>query len=63
MPLHIPPAPLVIPPPNVRPVPPMGGGGSPSDGPPQPQFHCNRKKTFLWRLWRLVFPMPMFWAK
>ena len=31
-----------------------GGGGSPSDSPPQPQFQCNLKKIFLRRL---VFPM------
>ena len=48
--LHVPPAPLVIPPPNVRPVPPLGGG-SPSDGlHPQPQFQCNLEKNFLRRL-------------
>ena len=36
------------------PVPPTGRGGSPSDGPPQPQFEYNVKKNFLRRL---VFPM------
>ena len=47
----LPPAPLVTPPP------PLGGGRSPSDGPPQPQFQGNLKKNFLRRLWCLVFPM------
>ena len=33
------------------------GGGSPGDGPPQPQFQCNLRKIFLRHLWRLVVPM------
>ena len=46
--------PLVIPPLMSGRSPPIrGGGGSPSDGPPQPQFQCNLKKSFLRRL---VFP-------
>ena len=43
-----PPPPLVIPAPNVRPVPTRvggGGGRSPSDSHPRPQ--CNLKKSFL----------------
>ena len=41
------PRPPCDPPRNVRPFPPpLGGGGSPSDGPPQPQFQCHPKKNF-----------------
>ena len=38
------PPPFVIPPPKVRPVPPMGGGRGRGRSPPQPQFQCNLKK-------------------
>ena len=36
----------------------MRGGGSPNDGPPQPQFLCDLKKNFLQRLWRSVLFGP-----